>query len=66
MEKIIEFLPFIIPIAIIELSLMIIALIHVIKHKKYRFGNRIFWIILCVIPNLIGPILYLTIGKGDE
>jgi hypothetical protein len=66
MEKIIEYLPFIIPILLVELALMVTALVHISKHKKYRFGNRIFWIIICAIPNLLGPILYLTIGKGEE
>lgn len=66
MDKIIQYLPFIIPIALIEVALMIISLVHITKHKHYRFGNRTFWVIVCVIPNLIFPILYLTIGREEE
>lgn len=66
MDKVIEYLPFILPILVIELALMITAFIHIIKHRNYRFGNRIFWIIVVAIPNLIGPILYLTVGKGED
>jgi hypothetical protein len=66
MDELMKYLPFIIPIVIVEIVLMITALIHITKHKNYRFGNRIFWIIVCAIPNLLGPIVYLTIGKGEE
>lgn len=64
--EIMEYLPFLIPIIIIELTLMLTALIHVLKHKNYRFGNRIIWIIIVVCLQIIGPILYFTVGRGEE
>lgn len=66
MENIIEFLPFIIPIAVIHLVLAVTALIHVLKHPNYRFGNKIIWIIIVLFIQIIGSILYFTIGRGDE
>lgn len=66
MDQILQYLPFIIPIILIELTLMIIALIHVLRHPKYRFGNRIIWIIVVVCFQIIGPIVYLTLGRGEE
>jgi hypothetical protein len=66
MDRLIEYLPFIIPIILIELVLMITALIHVVNHRKYRFGNRLLWVILVVCIQIIGPILYFTIGRGEE
>ncbi len=64
--QLVEFLPFLIPIIIIELILMITALVHVLKHKNYRFGNRIIWVIIVICLQIIGPILYFTIGRGEE
>lgn len=64
--EIMEYLPFLIPIIIIELILMLTALIHVLKHNNYRFGNRVIWIIIVVCLQIIGPILYFTIGRGEE
>lgn len=61
-----EYLPFIIPLAIIEIALAVTALVHVLKHPSYRFGNKVMWIIVVVIFQFIGPILYFTIGRGDE
>lgn len=65
MEKIIQMLPFLIPIIIIELVLMIAALVHIFTHKTYRYGNRALWVILSFVQ-IIGPILYFVIGRGDE
>jgi len=66
MEKLMEYLPFLVPILLVELILMVTALIHVLKHKNYRFGNRILWVILVVAVQIIGPILYFTVGRGEE
>lgn len=64
--EILELLPFLIPIIIIELILMLTALVHVIRHKNYRFGNQVIWVIIVVCLQIIGPILYFTIGRGEE
>lgn len=66
MNEIMEYLPFIIPIIIVELVLMVTALVHLLKHKKFRFGNQILWIVIVIFLQIIGPILYFTIGRGDE
>lgn len=66
MEQLIEYLPFLIPILLVEIGLMLVALIHVLKHKKYRFGNRLLWVLVVVLFQIIGPILYFTIGRGEE
>lgn len=66
METIMEFLPFLIPIIIIELVLAITALIHVLRHKKYRFGNMVMWIIIVLVLQIIGPIVYFVLGRGEE
>jgi len=66
MEKLIEYLPFLLPILIVELVLMLTALVHVLRHKNYRFGNRVLWVVIVVLIQIIGPILYFTLGRGEE
>ena len=66
MENPQQYLPFLIPLAILQLGLMIASLVHIVSHKKYRIGNRVLWIVICVLVNTIGPVLYFAIGKGDE
>lgn len=66
MQGLIEYLPFLIPVIIIELALAIFALIHVLKHPNYRFGNKMIWIIVVLFIQIIGPIVYFVFGRGDE
>jgi len=66
MENIIAFLPLIAPIVIIHLVLAITALIHVLKHPNYKFGNKIMWIIVVLFIQIIGSILYFAVGRGEE
>ncbi|WP_394923524.1 PLD nuclease N-terminal domain-containing protein [uncultured Robinsoniella sp.] len=66
MKDLIEFLPFLIPVIVAELALAITALIHVLRHPNYRFGNKAIWVVVVLIIQFIGPILYFTIGRGDE
>ena len=66
MDQIIEYLPFLIPVVIIELALMITALIHVLKHPNYKFGNKAMWVILVVLIQIVGPIVYFVFGRGNE
>lgn len=66
MENLIKYLPFLIPVVLIELALMVSALIHLFNHPNYRFGNRVLWVVLVVFVQIIGPVLYFTLGRGDD
>ena len=63
---IIPYLPFLIPLIIIDLVLRITALVHVLKHTTYRVGNRIVWILVVMLCQIIGPVIYFIFGRGDE
>ena len=66
MSELAQYLPLIIPLALIEVGLMIAALVHISTHKRYRFGNRLVWILVAILINIIGPLLYFIIGRSDE
>lgn len=66
MNSLTPYLPYLIPVVLIELVLMVVALRHVLTHKTYRFGTRILWIFIVVLLQIIGPVLYFTIGRGEE
>ena len=65
-EDIKEYLPFLIPIAVLQLGLMLAALISILKHKKYKTGNRALWLVISLLVSIIGPILYFALGKTEE
>jgi len=61
-----EYLPLLIPLVILQFALGITALIHVLRHPAYRFGNKVMWVIIVVFIQIIGPIIYFTLGRGED
>ena len=55
------------PIALIELGLIIFSLYDLTRpERKVRGGNKIVWGIVIVFFNLLGPLLYLTVGREES
>jgi hypothetical protein len=66
LSKIIDLLPFLIPLIILEFTLMIIALIDIIKREKVTGNNKAPWILVVVIFQVIGPIIYFIFGRKES
>lgn len=66
MEQFMEYLPFLIPLLIIEFILAITALVHVLRHPNYKFGNKVIWTLVVLLLQIVGPIFYFIFGRGDE
>lgn len=62
-----DFLPFLIPLALAEIALLGYTLHHILTHKKYKRGSCALWLVVAIIGmEFIGPILYFLLGKEDE
>lgn len=61
-----EYWPFLVPLIIAELALMVTALIHVLRHPTYRFGTRALWIPIVVFIQIIGPVVYFILGRSED
>jgi hypothetical protein len=66
MKDLTQYLPFLIPVAILEVGLMLTALIHLIKHKVTRNLNVGIWAVIIIVLEIIGPVLYFTVGRKDD
>ncbi len=67
MDKIMEFLPFLIPLIIAEFALLGYTLYHILTHQNYKRGNRTLWLVVAIIGmEFIGPILYFLLGKEED
>jgi hypothetical protein len=54
------------PIVLIQLGLMVVALIDLERdERRVRGGSKLAWALVIVFLNVIGPILYLTVGRDD-
>ena len=66
MDKLIEFLPFLIPLIIAEFALLAYTLHHILTHTTYKRGNRVLWLVITIVfMNFVGPILYFILGRED-
>ncbi len=61
-----EILPFLIPLILIELVLLVVALVDLVKREHVRGGNKIVWVLVIIFINLIGPIVYLLLGRQEK
>ena len=61
-----QLLPLLIPIMLLELGLLVWALLDIIRRERVKGGNKVIWALVIIFINLIGPILYLILGREDE
>ena len=66
MNTLFDYLPILLPVILIQLILMVTALVHVLRHPNYRFGNKVVWIVIVVFIQIIGPIIYFAFGRGED
>ena len=65
MDKIRELLPFLIPIAILQLGLTIFALVDLARRAKTK-GPKWVWALIILFVNIVGPIIYFVVGREEE
>lgn len=66
MDKIIEYLPFLIPLIVAQFALLGYTLYHILTHDTYKRGNRTLWLVITIVlMNFIEPILYFLLGREE-
>lgn len=63
-EQLRDVLPLLIPILIIQVALVVYALMDLIRRPQTR-GPKWLWVIVILFINLIGPIVYLVVGRDE-
>jgi hypothetical protein len=64
-ERLVEFLPYIIPIVLIELVLIIIALVDLVRREKARYMPKWAWALIIIFIQFFGAIGYLIFGREE-
>jgi hypothetical protein len=59
-----QLIPFLIPIVILQLGLMLAALVDLARRERTR-GPKWVWLLVIVLVNLIGPIIYFVAGREE-
>lgn len=60
-----EYLPFIIPLFVLQATLVIIALFKLSKLKQTNYLNKAAWTVIILFINIIGPISFI-IAEGKK
>jgi hypothetical protein len=64
METLSELLPFLIPVIVLQIGLMVVALVDLIRRERTR-GPKWVWALVIVFGELLGPVVYLLFGRGE-
>ncbi|MFZ2095830.1 MAG: PLD nuclease N-terminal domain-containing protein [Anaerolineales bacterium] len=64
-EKFLQLLPFIIPLVLLQLILMIVALVDLSRREKVRWLPKWAWALIVILGELLGPIVYLILGREE-
>jgi hypothetical protein len=59
-----EVLPFLIPLVLLQIVLMVVALVDLVRRERTR-GPKWVWALVIVFVNLFGPVAYLLFGRGE-
>jgi hypothetical protein len=65
LSEIQQYIPFLVPVVIIELILLVAGLVDLIRREHTR-GPKWVWAIVIVFVNMIGPIIYFVFGRKEE
>jgi hypothetical protein len=64
-KALVDMLPFLIPLVIVELALHIFALVDLMKRTHMSQNTRIIWVLVIIFINIIGPIIYFIFGRKE-
>jgi uncharacterized membrane protein YozB (DUF420 family) len=65
-DLLVSLLPVLVPLALIQIALMVSALVSIFRHTSYQRGTRVLWVVVVILVNIIGPILYFVLGRAEE
>lgn len=60
---VIELLKLLWPLLVIQFGLMVLALLDLRKREKVKGDNKAVWVLVIIIINIIGPVLYFVWGR---
>lgn len=60
-----EALVAIIPLFLIQFSLVVYCVVNIFKYGVANL-NKLVWIVIVIFVNLLGPIIYLMVGRRKD
>ncbi len=64
-DTIIQYLPYLIPLVLLQLVLMIIALVDLVRRERVKWLPKWAWTLIIIFGETIGSIVYLVVGREE-
>lgn len=58
-----DWIVFLIPLILLQVILMITALVLIIRQTHFKYFNKIIWIVIVLLLNIVGPVLYFILER---
>ncbi|MCL2204558.1 MAG: PLDc N-terminal domain-containing protein [Defluviitaleaceae bacterium] len=62
-DFIIRLLPILIPLLVLHLILLVTAIVSLVR-KPNPWGEKILWLLLVLLVDIIGPVIYFAVGTN--
>ena len=64
-EQLMEYMVIILPLLLLNLGLVVFSLVKIFKDGVDNL-NKCLWIVIVIFVNLVGPILFLMLGRKKD
>jgi hypothetical protein len=64
MDTLVELLPFLIPILLLQIVLMVVALVDLVRRERTR-GPKWVWAVVILFFEIFGSVIYLLVGREE-
>lgn len=61
-----RFIALLLPLILVELGLLVSALHDLVRRRRVKGGNKWLWGAIILFVSLVGPILYLVLGREED
>lgn len=65
LQKLIQYIPYLVPVLIIQLVLIVVALLDLVRREHTR-GPKWMWALIILFVNIFGAIIYFVVGRKEE
>lgn len=66
LDLLIELIPFLIPLFLVQMALLVIAIVDLVKREHVTGDNKLIWMLVIIFISVIGPIMYLLYGRKER
>jgi len=61
-----KLIPLLIPIIVLQLGLQIYALVDLSRQPEVRWGSKWVWVLVILLLEIFGPIIYFLFARKEE